>query len=148
MAGRPTVYTPELFEKICDEIATSDIGLVHICKHNGLNAKTFYDWIKADIELSNKYARARELQAEYLADQILSIADDVSNDTIIDDETGRESANHEWINRSRLRVDARKWIASKLFPKKYGDKVDLTTAGEKINGVKEIIIERASANKD
>ncbi len=115
-------FTQELFDAICDEIAHSSLGLVSICKSKELNASTFYDWIKVDVERNNKYARAREMQADFLADEIIEIADETSNDTIKGDE-GQEYANHEWINRSRLKVDARKWKASKLYPKKYGDKV-------------------------
>ena len=127
MAGAPSKYTPELFDKICDTIAQSDLGLVYICEHNGLSAKTFYEWIKDDVELRNKYARARELQADFLADQILNIADDGSNDfmKIVKGDMEYNVEDKEVTNRSRLRVDARKWIASKLAPKKYGDKMDV-----------------------
>ena len=125
-------FTQELFDSICEDISYSDKGLVSICKSKGLNANSFYEWIAKDKSLGDKYARARELQAEYMAEQIIAIADETSNDTLTNKETGNESANNEWIARSRLRVDARKWIASKLLPKKYGDKVDVTSGGEKI----------------
>jgi hypothetical protein len=57
-----------------------------------------------------------------LAEEIITIADDSSGDVIVDDD-GNEQTNHERVARSRLRVDARKWYASKLAPKRYGDKV-------------------------
>jgi transposase-like protein len=131
--GNPK-FTNELFDKICEEIAYSDKGLVSICKKHNINAKSFYDWLKESEDLSNKYARAREMQADYLADQIIEIADESENDTMTND-LGQEMTNHEVIARSRLRVDARKWKASKLYPKKYADRVDsdLTTKGEKLN---------------
>lgn len=121
-------FTPELFAKICDEIAYSNKGLVTICKKNNINASSFYDWVAADPELANKYARAREMQADFLADEIISISDDGSKDTLeIEGKKGEmmEVENKEWTNRSKLRVDARKWVASKLKPKKYGDKLDV-----------------------
>jgi hypothetical protein len=129
-----TKFTIELFDSICEKMAYSDNGLVKICKEFDINAKTFYDWINNDETLRNKYARARELQADYLADQIIEISDDGSNDTI-KTEAGVELTNHEVIARSRLRVDARKWKASKLYPKKYADRIDsdLTSKGESIN---------------
>jgi hypothetical protein len=71
-------------------------------------------------ELSKQYARAREEQAETFVDEILDIADYKKDDTYLD-EDGKEIINQEVIARSRLRVDARKWIASKLKPKKFGD---------------------------
>lgn len=131
MAGRPTKYTPELFDEICEKIANSDLGLVYICEHKGLNAKTFYDWLKEDVELSNKYVRAREMQAEFLADQILAIADDGTNDfmKIVKGDMEYNVEDREVTNRSKLRVDARKWLASKLLPKKYGDKVQTELSG-------------------
>lgn len=127
-------FTIELFDKICEQIAYSDKGLVSICKSFDINAKSFYDWIKENEDLSNKYARAREIQADYLADQIIEIADESHSDTSVN-EDGYEVTNHEAIARSRLRVDARKWKASKLYPKKYADRIDtdLTTKGESIN---------------
>ena len=133
-AGRPTKFNQDLADKICEMIAHSDKGLVSICNELGLNASTVYRWINEDKEFCNNYTRAREIQADFLADQIIEIADETSNDTIVT-ENGIETANHEHISRSRLRVDARKWKASKLFPKKYADRVntDLTSDGEKIH---------------
>ena len=69
-----------------------------------------------------QYARAREEQAETYADEIVAIADDGRNDTYID-ENGNERVNQDVVARSRLRVEARKWVASKLKPKKYGDRL-------------------------
>lgn len=98
---------------------------------------TVHKWVKDIPEFANNYARAREDQADFLAEEILEIADDGNNDTkrIKKGKEFIEVENTEWTNRSKLRVDARKWIASKLKPKKYGDKVDVTTAGEQINKV-------------
>jgi hypothetical protein len=63
---------------------------------------------------------------EQMGAELLSIADDGSNDTyVIDEETGATAVNHDVINRSRLRVDTRKWLMSKLAPKKYGDRTVL-----------------------
>ena len=79
-------------------------------------------------EFSEQYARAREAQAEIRADEIVDIADDDSNDFTADKD-GKPVANSEHIQRSRLRVDARKWIAAKLLPKRYGDKIQHTGDG-------------------
>jgi hypothetical protein len=125
---RPTKFSEELFENICNQISTTSIGLHKICKEVGISAVTFFEWLKEDTELSNRYARAREAQAELLADQIIEIADDSTHDTkTIVGKAGDliEVENTEWTNRSKLRVEARKWIAAKLKPKKYGDKVEV-----------------------
>ena len=83
----------------------------------------------------NKYTRAREAQADYLVDEMIEIADDSRKDTkVIFTSSGEEipAEDKEWTGRVRMMLDTRKFIASKLKPKKYGDKLDLTTDGEKI----------------
>ena len=93
---------------------------------------TFFEWLKEDEELTNQYARATEVRADIIFDDILAIADENTNDTSIN-ENGIEVVNNDVIQRSRLRIDARKWVLSKLNPKKFGDKTDITSGGEKIN---------------
>lgn len=139
--GRPTKFTQELADKICETIATTTKGLREICAENQISTFTLLKWLNQNAEFSTQYAISKQMQSDLLIDEILEICDHTS-----EDHTPFTGSNV--VNRDRLRVDTRKWLASKLYPKKYGDKVDLTTAGEKINGVKEIIIERASANKD
>lgn len=118
-------FTNELFESICDEIAYSDKGLVSICSDKGLNARRFYEWIAKDADLSHKYTRARELQADFLADQIIEISNTPKLGTkTVDKPTGIEVTEGDMIDHRRLQVDARKWKASKLYPKKYADRVD------------------------
>jgi hypothetical protein len=79
-----------------------------------------WKWLNNSDELVKQYTRAREEQAETFVDEILDIADDNKDDTSID-ENGKLIINQEVIARSRLRVDSRKWIASKLKPKRFGD---------------------------
>lgn len=93
--------------------------------------KTFYAWLKEDAELRNKYAHAKELMAEKMAEELLEIADDGRNDWMTIQRGGEEVEveNHEVVNRSRLRIDTRKWLMSKLLPKKYGDKQEVSVQG-------------------
>ena len=93
------------------------------------SSKTFYNWLESDEDKVKRYARACELRADTIFEDILDIADDSSND-ITTDPLGNERLNTEFVQRSRLRVDARKWIVSKLNPKKYGDKIENTHLGE------------------
>lgn len=132
--ARPSKFSEELCEKICEQIATSDKGLRKICEENDITTFTVLKWLNENKEFSIQYARAREMQADYLADQIIDIADETHSDKSVN-EDGYEVTNHEVIARSRLRVDARKWKASKLYPKKYADRVDsdITSNGEKLN---------------
>ena len=80
-------------------------------------------------EFSEQYARAREAQADKLAEEALQIADDGRSDTYVDGD-GNVKTDTEVIQRSKLRVDTRKWLASKMAPKKYGDKVAIGGADD------------------
>jgi hypothetical protein len=139
--SRPSSFTKEIADKICEELSTSSKSLRTICKQEGMpSVRTVLNWLseaeKTDAtedyrQFLHQYARAREAQADFLAEEIIEIADDGSNDlmTITKGDASYEIENKEVTNRSKLRVDARKWIASKLKPKKYGDKVDLAHTG-------------------
>ncbi len=140
--ARPSDYTPELAIEICKRLATGQ-SLRHICLADEMPAATtVHQWVLedkgADKEgkggFSNQYARARAIQAENMFDEILEISDDGSNDymTITKGDVQYNVEDHEVTNRSRLRVDSRKWYLSKVLPKKYGDKLDLTSGGDKL----------------
>lgn len=136
--GAPIEWTPEKKEVCIDVVLTlmaeegrslSDI----LRNEEDMPAmKTWYEWIKEDKDLSNNYARACEIRAELIFDEMFKIADNTVRD-YIEDEDGNEIVNHEVINRSRLRIDTRKWALSKMMPKKYGDKIDVTSNGETVN---------------
>jgi hypothetical protein len=124
--GRTTDYTPKLAKEICYAVSCSSHGIKKLCKLNKHwpSHDTIYRWLANNIEFSDLYARAKRLQIEVIIDEILEIADDTSNDSIINEEDGRLTINHEHINRSRLKIDTRKWLAAKLCPRLYGDKDD------------------------
>lgn len=128
MAGRPTDYTPEIAESICEHIANGR-SLVTYCKENDVHYSTVMRWLSSNDAFRDNYARAREDQANFIAEEILRISDDGLNDTYTD-ENGNVVVNQDVIARSRLRVDSRKWYASKLLPKKYGDKIQTEHSGE------------------
>lgn len=120
--GRPEKYTDDLALAILTEIATTHKSLKKICKENGLAVSTLLIWLRDDKEFSLQYARAKESQADLLAEEILSIADKEreTTDKVCTSE-GEYTTKRDNIARSRLQVDSRKWLASKLKPKKYGD---------------------------
>ncbi len=95
-------------------------------KKAGMTERNFYYMLRAgDDDLFQRYARAREIQADRMAEEILEIADDATNDFM--ERRGKDGRkkvefNSENVNRSRLRIDTRKWLAGKLKPKVYGDK--------------------------
>lgn len=118
--GRPSIYSQELAVTICDRLIHGE-GLRAICRDDAMpSISTVIDWIKNKDDFSAQYAKARELQAELLLDEILEIADDSSQDTI--DTANGKIANTEFIARSRLRVDTRKWAMGKMS-RKFNDKI-------------------------
>ena len=124
--GRPSLYTEALAAKLCRRLAEGE-SLRAICADKAMPAiSTVMGWLFDGNHdgFSEQYARAREAQAEVRADEIVDIADDDTNDFTADKD-GKLVVNNEHIQRSRLRVDARKWIAAKLLPKRYGEKLDL-----------------------
>lgn len=106
--GRPNSYTDELADAICEGIAMGK-PLVALCEQYKLSYSTVTKWLRTMPEFAANYTQAREDQADWHHDAILSIADD-SNLTPED---------------RRVRIDARKWSAGKMRPKKYGDKLAL-----------------------
>jgi hypothetical protein len=82
-AGRPSDYTDEIAEEICELIATTPRGLDYICEqHEALpSARTVARWLAAHEQFRQSYVRARERQADLIFDQCLEIADDGTNDT-------------------------------------------------------------------
>lgn len=119
--GRPTDYTQELADLICELVASTTCGLIKLCKNNPElpDKATINRWRHRFPDFRAQYALAKCEQADLLAEECLEIADDDTYDTKITPE-GNEVCNTEFIARSRLRVDTRKWLASKLLPKQYG----------------------------
>lgn len=132
--GRPSKYCKEITNEICLRLAHGE-SLRQICRSEHIpDIGTILDWLIDDrkVEFHQQYARAREIQAEYMFDEIIDIADDGSNDWMeIETKSGRviEVGNHEHMNRSRLRVDTRKWYLSKVLPKKFGEKTQVEHSG-------------------
>lgn len=138
---KPEQVRERKFKKVLQEIAENGLSARQACKVTGLDRATFYEMLNEEgekgAERASQYARACEDRQELLLDEILEIADDATRDTITRKTNGGgeyETINKEWVDRSKLRVDVRKWALSKMNPRKFGDKVDLdvTSGGEKI----------------
>ena len=133
VGGRPTVYSLEVADLILGKIAEG-MSVREICKADDMPARsTVMLWIAQDREgFSDRYARACEARAHYWADEILDIADDGHNDWIerldADGEVIGWRENGEAVSRSRLRVDSRKWLLSKMLPK-YSDRHEIKHTG-------------------
>lgn len=159
--GRPTDYCQDVGDDICTKLADG-WSLVEICKAAHMPARsTVHGWLlKADLyqkadkkneftEFLDSYVRAREVQMDAAIDEILEIADNGMNDWELreNSRTGGSyvSLNAEAVARSKLRVEARFRLAERLYPKKYGQKMDLTSKGEVL---KTTIVVATNADKD
>jgi hypothetical protein len=124
--GRPSDYTADIATTICNRIGNGE-SLRKICDGNGMPSKTtVMRWLAEHKAFRDQYAQAREVQADHYLEEIVEIADDTSGDVIKGEDGAPDRQNSEFVNRSRLRVDTRKWIMARLAPKKYGDKVEHT----------------------
>lgn len=127
--GRPSAYTPAVAKQICERMAKGE-SLLQITRDPKMPSRSMvmrwlHDKNKADFR--DRYMEARELLHDYWAEEQLDIADDGQNDWM--ERNGAEVVNGEHIQRSRLRIDTRKWLLSKLAAKKYGDKVTTVLTG-------------------
>lgn len=132
--GRPSKYTKALSDRICSQLSEG-ISLRTVCLAEDMPSKqTVFSWLRTHKEFLDQYAHAKTASAEAMAEEILDIADDGTNDWMTR-KFGKEEIevpNNEVLQRSKLRVDTRKWLMSKMQPKKYGDKLDMTTNGKDI----------------
>lgn len=135
--GRPTKYSQALADKICDRLSDG-VSLRTVCRDKDMPDKSqVFKWLRTKEYFRDQYARAKQESADAMADDILDIADDGRNDWM---EAERKDGStymvvdHEHIQRSKLRVETRKFLMAKMKPKVYGEKLDLTSDGEKIEG--------------
>ena len=116
-----STFTQEVADQICDRVMNGESSRA-ICEAQGMPTwRTLFRWLDANEAFRQQYARAKEIAGERMAEDIISIAD---------------SADSESYNAARLQVDARKWIMSKLLPKKYGDATLLKHADPDGNALK------------
>jgi hypothetical protein len=120
--GRPSTFADEIFGQICDRLADGQT-LSQICRDPEMpDRETVKRWTRNDDGRRRQYDMARQDGMDALADTIVDISWDTSNDTTTT-ERGTAVANHEWIARSRLKVDTIKFLMSKINPARYGDKL-------------------------
>lgn len=120
--GRPSSYTPEKAQEIC-ELLASGMSLRKICESKTMPERpAVFRWLFNNEEFRNQYAQAREAWADAEFENIFDIADDGRNDTYKDDD-GNTKTDWDVLGRSKLRIDTRRWALARMSPKKYGDKV-------------------------
>lgn len=125
-------FNETVADLICGRMAEGET-LRQVCRDPAMPARsTVYRWLSRNPSFADHYARAREALVESWADEIIDIADDGTTDYVI--KKGRngaeyEAVDQEHIQRSRLRVDARRWLLSKLNPGQYGDHMEVEHTG-------------------
>ena len=129
--GRPSTYTEEMADAICEQLASGRSLLKITDSEDFPSETTVYKWLNQQEEFAKKYARARELQADHYSAEIIDLSD---KDRICEKRTIKADGSEEvvildQVERTRLQIDARKWYASKLAPKKYGDKIQNEVSG-------------------
>jgi hypothetical protein len=130
--GGVTVFTQEKADRLCELIAQG-VSLRKAAEEIGVHNSTPLLWCKANADFDQQYARAREIGYRLLAEEIIEISDDSSGDMLETDNGPKP--NPEMVARSRLRVDSRKWMLSKMLPKIYGEKLDVNHGGNPENPV-------------
>lgn len=119
--GRPSKYSEALVDAICGQVADG-LSLVKVCEAEDMpNRATVNRWLAEHEAFRDKYARARDAQADKIFEECLEIADQY--DTKID------VVEPDTVQRAKLRIDTRKWMAGKLRPKKYGERVQQEISG-------------------
>jgi hypothetical protein len=126
--GRPTIFTQAIADEICDRLGKGE-PMAHICKDSHMpSVVAVWEKTQKDPAFSVSIARARDFGYDALADQALEIADDERHDWRMSQKG--EITDEVAIARARLRIDTRLKLVAKWNPKKYGDKLDLTTRDE------------------
>ncbi len=144
-----TLDKGRIIPAVLERIAQGEL-VADACPAEGVTPETFRTWCAADAEFSLLYARARESQAHALAEDTILIADGRDKDSekrlaamvrsveeADDDDKDRllNALASVAVQRDRLRTDTRKWYTSKVAPKLYGDKLDITSKGESVSGI-------------
>jgi hypothetical protein len=125
-AGRPATYNKETWKAIFERIGEG-ASLTTAIKRPGISHAHAYRMLEQFPELAAAYDKAKMERADRLAEEIVELADaDIPSHL-----QGVEIS--AWVNQKRLQVDARKWVASKLKPKMYGDRIDVSVRDERIS---------------
>jgi len=128
--GRPTDYTPDLAASICERLAAGE-SMRSVSRDDEMPSMTsLFKWLREHEEFAQQYAIAKDESADALVEDMLDIADNqveqpilVNGEPVIIDGKPLMAKDAVSVNHARLRVDTRKWAASKLKPKKYGDRI-------------------------
>lgn len=132
--AQQSTYTIELADEICERIANGE-PLRVICREPHMPSwVTVYTWRKTYPQFSERFALARELGADAIAEEALEIADNTQiGERTEESDQGFKTVREDMLGHRKLQIDTRLKLLAKWFPKKYGDKIDVTTGNESLN---------------
>ena len=141
--GKDFTYTREVFESIIARVATGE-SVRSICKDEGMPSRdTFFVWLYRDPSLADQYAHAKAISAYADEDELNEISDDGTNDWMErrnkDGEIVGWQLNGEAVQRSRLRVETRRWLMERRMPTRFGQKVDVNHGVQPDNPLSSLI---------
>ena len=125
--GRPSGYSDEIAAQICDRIANGESLRAITCEEGMPSKSMVFRWIVENPTFRDHYTQARESQMESMVDELIDLSDPADKDDMVA------------VQRNRLQVDTRKWVMSKLAPKKYGDNANVNITGEITLGIAESV---------
>lgn len=132
--ARPSTYSKELADRICEELALGK-SMRTVCAQEDMPAmSSVFKWLREHSEFSEQYEKAKQESADAMAEELLYIADTpvMGEVKTIKADGSVEIKQDEMLGHRRLQIDARKWLMAKMKPKKYGDKIDMTSDGGKL----------------
>lgn len=125
-----------IVDEICKEVIEQKTSFNKAIANSPITPITFYDWILKDDDVRRAYNYAREVRADTLFEEIIDIADQTEEgETVTEKPSGVEIKRGDMTDHRRLKIDARKWVVARMLPKKYGDKIDITTDNKPINNI-------------
>lgn len=123
--GRPSKYSQELADTICLRLACGE-SMRSVCRDSDMpSMQTMWTWLREKPDFLEQYERAKQESADAMSEDALALADESAEVIVGDDRS--DSAR---VQAKKLQVDTRKWLMAKMKPKKYGDKVDVTSGGK------------------
>jgi hypothetical protein len=131
---------------ICNNVIEERISFNQAVEKSGISLVSFYMWLTKNVDLQNLYNYAREIRSDVLFEEIIEIADkqEEGEELELDGQGNVTKVKRgDMAKQRQMKIDARKWVVAKMQPKKYGDKLDLTTNNESLNTQQPMTIEQA-----
>lgn len=132
--GRPSTYTSELADEICERLATGET-LRAICRDDHMPSwTTVYEWRKVHAQFSERLALARELGGDAIAEQALEIADTTKlGERTEESDEGYKVVREDMLGHRKLQIETRLKLLAVWFPRKFGQRIDVTSGNESLN---------------